>query len=125
LIKAEAPSARPEAAFVLLLMQSLFWLIAGLSAAPFVLGGEIHMAGLVVATLLLGLGTCLLAIGVLWRSRRARGLAIALQVVCLFGTAVLLLLPIGFNRGPVSLMVNVALPVALVVLLRKDGEPFS
>ena len=125
MIKAEAPSARPEAAFVLLLMQSLFWLIAGLSAAPFVLGGEIHMAGLVVATLLLALGTCLLAIGVLWRSRRARGLAIALQVVCLFGTAVLLLLPIGFNRGPVSLMVNVALPVALVVLLRKDGEPFS
>ena len=45
--------------------------------------------------------------------------------MCLFGTAVLLLLPIGFNRGPVSLMVNVALPMALVVLLRKDGEPFS
>ena len=53
MIKPEAPSSRPEAAFVLLLLQSLFWLIAGLSAAPFVLGGEIHMAGLVVATLLL------------------------------------------------------------------------
>jgi hypothetical protein len=83
------------------------------------------MAGLVVATLLLALGTCMLAIGVLWRRRRARGLAIALEVVCLFGTAILLLLPIGFNRGPVSLMVNVALPIALVVLLRKDGEAFA
>ena len=125
MIRVEAPSGRPEAAFVLLLLQSLFWLIAGLSAAPFVLGGEIHMAGLVVATLLLALGTCMLAIGVLWRRRRARGLAIALEVVCLFGTAILLLLPIGFNRGPVSLMVNVALPIVLIVLLRKDGEAFA
>jgi len=98
LIRAEAPSGRPEAAFVLLLLQSLFWLIAGLSAAPFVLGGEIHMAGLVVATLLLALGTCMLAIGVLWRRRRARGMAIALEVVCLFGTAILLLLPLVTKR---------------------------
>jgi len=36
-----------------------------------------------------------------------------------------LLLPIGFNRGPVSLMVNVALPIALIVLLRKEGEAFA
>ena len=81
MIRAEAPSGRPEAAFVLLLLQSLFWLIAGLSAAPFVLGGEIHMAGLVVATLLLALATCMLAIGVLWRRGRATGMAIALEVV--------------------------------------------
>ena len=125
MIKPEAPSGRPEAVFVLLLLQCLFWLIAGLSAAPFVLGGEIHMAGLVLATLLLALGTCLLAIGVLWRRRRARSLAIALEVVCLFGTAVLLLIPLGFNKGPVSMLVNAALPLTIIVLLRKDGEAFS
>ena len=68
----------------------------------------------------------LVGIGVLWRRRRARGLAVALEVVCLFGSAVLLLLPIRFNDGPVSLMVNVALPIAVIVLLRKsEAEAFS
>jgi uncharacterized membrane protein YhaH (DUF805 family) len=103
-------------------MQSLFWLIAGISAAPFVLAGESSMAGLTVATLLLALGTLLCAIGVLWRRRRARAFAITLEVICLFGTAVLLLLPIGWNRGLVSIFVNVLLPVAVIVLLRKDRE---
>src|SRR5438552_16989790 len=84
LIRVEAPSGRPEAAFVLLLLQSLFWLIAGLSAAPFVLGGEVHMAGLVVETLLLALGTCMPAVGVLCRRLRAICLAVALDVMCLF-----------------------------------------
>jgi hypothetical protein len=124
LIRAET-SSRPEAAFVLLLLQSIFWLIAGLSAAPFALAGEIHMAGLALATLLLALATCMVAVGVLWRRRWARGIAIALEVVCLFGSAILLLLPIGFNGGPVSIMVNVLLPIAVVVLLRKDREAFS
>lgn len=105
-------------------MQSLFWLIAGISAAPFVLAGEVHMAGLALASLLLSLGTCLLALGVLWRQRWARGWAMALEIVCLFGAAVLLSLPIGFNRGPVSLLVNIVLPVTVVLLVRK-AEAFS
>jgi uncharacterized membrane protein YhaH (DUF805 family) len=125
LIKADV-SSRPEAAFVLLGMQSLFWFIAGISSAPFVLAGEYAMAGLVLITLLLSLATCLVAIGVLWRRRRARGFAIALEVVCLFGAALLLLIPLGANHGPVSLLVNVALPIAVIVLLRKDPrESFS
>jgi hypothetical protein len=124
LIKADL-SSRPEAAFVLLLMQSLFWLIAGISAAPFALAGEVFMAGLSVATLLLALGTCLVGLGVLWRRRWARGWAIAIEAVCLFGTAILLLLPLGFNRGPVSLLVNVVLPVAVILLVRKDEGAFS
>ena len=111
---------------MLLLMQSLFWLIAGLSAAPFVLGGEAFMAALALASLLLALATLLIGIGILWRRRRARAFAIALEVVCLLGSAVLLLLPIGSNKGPVSLLVNVALPIAVIVLLRKDpNNPFS
>jgi hypothetical protein len=124
LIKAEA-SSRPEAAFVLLLLQSTFWLIAGISAAPFALAGEVFMAGLALATLLLALGTCLGAIGVLWRRRRARAAMIVLEVTCLLGAALQLLLPIGFNRGPVSILVNAALPVAVLVLLRKDREAFT
>ena len=111
---------------MLLLMQSLFWLIAGISAAPFVLGGEVFMGALALATMLLALATLLLGVGVLWRRHRARGWAIALEVVCLAGTAILLLLPIGFNSGVVSVMVNVGVPVAVIVLLRKDStEAFS
>ena len=109
----------PEAAFVLLLLQGLFWMIAGVSAVPFGLAGEVYMAGLAIITLLLALATCLCAIGVVWRRRWARGWAIALEVVCLTGSTVLLALPIGFNSGPVSLVVNVALPVSIIVLLRE------
>ena len=59
-----------------------------------------------------------------WTVRRtwARVAVIALEVTCLFGSAVLLLVPLGFNRGLVSVLVNVAVPVAVIVLLRKDRE---
>jgi hypothetical protein len=126
LISREA-SSRPEAAFVLLLVQSLCWMIAGISAAPFALAGEVSMAGLAAATLLLALATCLVAIGVVWRRKPARRIAIGLEVVCLLGSLVLLLLPIGANNGPVSLIVNIGLPVAVIVLLRKSArdEAFS
>jgi len=124
LIKADA-SSRPEAAFVLLLMQSIFWTIAGISSAPFALGGEAFMAGLALASMLFALGTCLCAIGLLWRRRWARTVVIALEVTCLLGSAVQLLLPIGFNRGLVSVLVNMAVPVAVLVLLRRGRELFS
>jgi uncharacterized membrane protein YhaH (DUF805 family) len=124
LIKAETTS-RPEAAFVLLLMQALVWLIAGISAVPFALGGELHMAILAPVTMLLALATVLCAVGVVWRRAKARGLAIGLEVVCLFGSMLLWLLPIGFNTGLVSTLVNVALPIAVIVLLGKDRETFS
>jgi len=120
-------SSRPEAAFVLLLIQGLCWMIAGISAAPFALAGEVFMAGLAAATLVLALATCMVAIGIVWRRRRARTIAIGLEVVCLLGSSLLLLVPIGANNGPVSLMVNIGLPVAVIVLLRKSagGEAFS
>jgi cytochrome c biogenesis factor len=124
LIRAETTS-RPEAAFVLLLVQSLCWLIAGISAAPFALAGEPFMAALSILTMLFALATCLVGIGVVWRRRRARAIAIAIEVLCLAGAALLLLLPIGANNGPVSLLINVALPVAVIVLLRKGADAFS
>lgn len=118
-------SSRPEGAFVLLLLQTMFWFIAGISAVPFALAGETALIGLAMASMLLALCTLLVALGVLWRRRWARGTALALEVVCLVGSALLLWLPIGSNHGPVSLMVNVLLPLVVIVLLRKDREAFT
>ena len=111
-------TSRPEAAFVLLLMQATFWVAAGLSAIPFALAGELFMIVLGVASLLLASLTCLLAIGLVRRWRRSRRSVIALEAVCLGGSVLLLAVPIGANRGPVSLLVNLALPLVVIVLLR-------
>ena len=117
-------SSRPGAAFVLLLMQAMLWAMAGISAIPFAIFGEVFMIGLALASLLLALATGLLAIGILWRRRRARRWIMALEITCLVGSLVLLVLPIGANHGPVSLMTNVALPIAIVLLVRKPRENF-
>jgi len=105
-------------------MQTLLWAIAGISAMPFALAGEPFMLGLGLASLLLAMSTCVLAIGILWRRNRARRWAIRLEIVCLAASLLQMLVPIGANHGPVSLMTNVALPVALIVLLRKPREAF-
>ena len=111
-------TSRPEAAFVLLLMQATFWVAAGLSAIPFALAGEVFMVVLGLASILLASLTCLLAIGLVRRWRRSRRWVIALEAVCLVGSVLLLAVPIGANRGPVSLLVNLALPLVVIVLLR-------
>jgi hypothetical protein len=110
-------TSRPEGVFVLLVLQSTFWIVAGLSALPFALAGEIHMAGLGLASLLLAMLVCLLGIGVLWRRRWARRTAIVFEVVTVIGSALSLLVPIGANHGPVALLVDLALPVAVIWLL--------
>lgn len=120
-------TSRPEGAFVLLLLQSIFWMVAGLSAVPFGLAGELHMAALGLVTLLIALVTSLIGIAVLWRRRWARRVALTLEVLCIIGSALQLLLPIGANRGPVALLVDVALPMAVVWLLwgKKTRAAFS
>jgi len=110
-------TSRPEIVYVLLLVQAILWMVAGLSALPFVLGGEIHMLGLGLATLLLALFVCLVGIGILWRRHWARRVAIWLEAVCLAGSALLFLLPIGANHGPVAMMTNFLLPSAVIWLL--------
>jgi hypothetical protein len=127
MVAATRESSRPEAVFVLLLLQSIFWMVAGLSALPFALGGEIHMIGLGLVSLLLALFVCLVGIGILWRRRWARRTALVLEILCVVGSALELLLPIGANRGPVALLVNVALPVAVIGLLwgKKTRSVFS
>jgi len=67
----------------------------------------------------------LLAIGILWRRSRALRWAFRLEITCLAGSLLLLVLPIGANHGPVAWMTNVALPIALIVLLRKPREAFT
>jgi hypothetical protein len=111
-------TSRPESAFVLLLMQSTFWAAAGISAFPFALAGEVFMVVLGAASLLLASFGSLLAIGLVRRWRRARRWAIALESVCLVGSVLQLAAPIGANHGPVSLLVNIALPLAVIGLLR-------
>jgi hypothetical protein len=117
MMNATPTTSRPEGVFVLLLLQAIFWMVAGLSALPFALAGEVHMIGLGLATLLLALFVCLMGIGVLWRRRWARRAALVLEVICLLGAALAMLPPLGANRGPVALLVDVALPVAVIWLL--------
>ena len=111
------PTSRPEGAFVLMLMQSTFWVVAGLSALPFALAGEYFMVLLGAASLLLATLACILAIGLVRRRHWSRRWSIALETTCLLGSMLLLAVPIGANRGPVSLLVNIALPLTVVVLL--------
>ena len=110
-------TSRPEGAFVLLLFQAIFWFGAGLSAFPFALAGELWMIVLGVSSWLLALLAVAMAVALLRRRRRARRLAIALEMVCLAGAGLQLALPIGASRGPVALLVNVALPGAVIWLL--------
>lgn len=114
-------SSKPEAAFVLLLLQALFWMAAGISAIPFAVAGEVFMLPLGMASLTLALGTCLLGIGILWGRRWARRLAMGLEAFCLAGSLLRFVLPIGANHGLVSWMVNAGLPAALILLLRKPA----
>jgi hypothetical protein len=111
-------TSRPEAAFVLLLMQATFWAIAGISAFPFVLAGQPFLIGLGLASILLAAVAAFLAVGLLKRRRRSRRWAMRLEITCLAGSLLLLAVPIGANHGPVSLMTNVGLPLAVIVLLR-------
>jgi hypothetical protein len=111
-------NGRPEAAFVLLLLQAMFWTIAGMSAIPFAIAGETFMLGLGIASLFLALFTTLLGIGLLWRRHYARRWVLRLEIVCLVGSLLLLVVPIGANHGPVALMANVGLPAAVILLLR-------
>ena len=111
-------TSRPEAAFVLLLMQATFWFLAGISALPFVLGGEVYMLLLAAFSLELAGFTVWCGMEVVWRRRWARRAVLVLEWICVIGSVLMLALPIGANRGPVSVLVNVVWPVAVILLLR-------
>ena len=111
-------TSRPEAAFVLVLMQATFWILAGISALPFLLGGEVYMLLLAAFSFALAGFAVWSGIAVVRRRRWARRAVLALESICLIGSTLMLELPIGANRGPVSLLVGVVLPVAVILLLR-------
>src|SRR4051812_30024529 len=76
-------SSRPEAAFVMMLMQATFWVAAALSALPFTLGGEVFMPLLSIATFGLAAAATGLAIGLIHRRPGARRWSLALESLCL------------------------------------------
>jgi hypothetical protein len=111
-------TSRPEAAFVLLLLQGTFWALAGLSALPFALAGELPMLWLGLCSLLLAQFAVLLGIALVLRWRWARRTVIWLEALCLAGSILLIAVPIGANRGLVALLVNIGLPLGVVWMLR-------
>ena len=117
-MKDQHATSRPEAAFVLLLMQATFWFLAGISALPFVLGGEIYMLLLGAFSLALAGFTVRVGMEVVWRRRWARRAVLVLEWICLIGSLMMLGLPIGASRGPVSLLVNSVIPLTVILLLR-------
>jgi hypothetical protein len=114
----ENETSRPEAALVLMGLQATLWAGAGISAFPFVLAGEPFMIGLGFASLLLAAGACMLAILVVRRRRRGRRWALVLEWLCLGGSLLLLVAPVGANRGPVAMLTNIVLPLTVILLLR-------
>ena len=113
-----AQTSRPEAAFVLLLMQATFWVLAGISGLPFVLGGEVYMLLLAAFSFTLAAFTIWGGISLVRRRRWARRSVLVLEWICVVGSLLQIVMPIGTNRGPVSLLVNLALPAAVILLLR-------
>jgi len=105
-----------EIASVLVAVQASLSLVAGLSALPF----AIVEPGFRV----LGVVTILIAMAMFWLARnlrRGRRWAwqwlVSLELLCLAITALLSLLPIGAVRGPVPVLVNLVIPMAVVVWL--------
>jgi hypothetical protein len=105
-----------EIASVLVIVQASFSLMAGLSALPF----AIVEPGFRV----LGAATILMAAAMFWLARNLRRerrwawrWLVVLELVSLAMTVLLALLPIGSIRGPVPLLVNLVMPLAILVLL--------
>src|SRR5260370_33365029 len=109
---------RPEAAFVLIVLQSMFWTIAGISAIPFAIAGGIFMLGLGIASLLLALFATMMGIGLLWRRRCARRGILPLGGICPGGSLLVLVLPVGAHHGPGARMAHVGPPAAGALPLR-------
>ena len=111
-----ATESRIEAAGVLVVLQASLSLIAGLSAIPF---GIVEPGFRVLSVL-----TILVAVMMFWLARnlrRGRRWAwrwlVLVEVLSLTITVLLALLPIGSVRGPVPVLVNLVMPLAVLVLL--------
>jgi len=104
-----------EIASVLVVVQASFSLVAGLSAIPFAIV-EPGFRVLAVVTIMIAAAMFWFARN-LRRRRWAWRWLVTLEVVGLAMTGLLSLLPIGAIRGPVPVLVNLMMPIAVVVLL--------
>ncbi len=111
-----APSGGPEIASVLLAVQASLSLVAGLSALPFAII-EPGMRVLGPLTIALAIFMFVLARGIRRYRRWARRWVIALEAASLVITLLLTILPLGVMRGPVPLLVNLAMPASVLWLL--------
>ena len=105
-----------EIASVLVVVQASLSLVAGLSAIPFAIV-EPGFRVLAVVTILMAAAMFWLARNLRRERRWAWRWLLTLEVLSLAMTALLSLLPIGSIRGPVPLLVNLVIPLAVVVLL--------
>jgi len=105
-----------DIASVLVVVQASFSLVAGLSAIPFAIV-EPGFRVLAVITILIAAGMYWLARNLRRGRRWAWRWLVTLEVLSLAMTALLSLLPIGAIRGPVPVLVNLVIPMAVVVLL--------
>jgi hypothetical protein len=105
-----------DIASVLVVVQASFSLVAGLSAIPFAIV-EPGFRVLAVVTILIAAGMFWLARNLRHGRRWAWRWLVTLEVLSLAMTALLSLLPIGAIRGPVPVLVNLMIPMAVVVLL--------
>jgi hypothetical protein len=105
-----------DIASVLVVVQASFSLVAGLSAIPFAIV-EPGFRVLAVVTILIAAGMFWLARNLRHGRRWAWRWLVTLEVLSLAMTALLSLLPIGAIRGPVPVLVNLVIPMAVVVFL--------
>ena len=101
---------------VLVVVQASFSLVAGLSAIPFAIV-EPGIRVLAVVTILLAAAMFWLARNLRRGRRWAWRWLVTLEVLSLAITALLSLLPIGLIRGPVPVLVNLVIPMAVLLLL--------
>ena len=105
-----------EIASVLVVVQASFSLVAGLSAIPFAIV-EPGFRVLAVVTIVIAAAMFWFARNLRRGRRWAWRWLVSMEVLSLAMTALLSLLPIGAIRGPVPVVVNLVIPLAVLGLL--------
>jgi hypothetical protein len=117
------PGSGADVARVLLVVQASLWLLAGLSG---ILVGifEHPLAPMGAASVLLAAATFWLARAIGRRRRWPRRVTLALEVACILGSMLLVVLPLGAMRGPLPILTNLLLPGVILVLLVRHRHEF-
>jgi hypothetical protein len=114
---------RREIVSVLLVLQGALWLGAGLAAVPLV---ALEPAMGIAGVLTVGLAATMFVLSSRVRrdGRWARRVCIAIEGSFLVGALLLALLPLGSLAGPVPVITNLGLPLAVILMLATSrGTP--